>query len=615
MKISSKLSLLLLSVALIVITLAIYWRVGGHEFINYDDNLYLTENPQVAAGLTGANIIWAFTSVHASNWHPITWLSHMADVQFYGMNPRGHHLTNVVIHALSAALLLFLLFRLTSSLWQSFTVAALFALHPLHVESVAWVAERKDVLSAFFWFLTLLCYAEYVTRRKSSLYLLALSSFVLGLMAKPMLVTLPVVMLLLDFWPLNRYSARTLEPSGQRPARGYTFLALVKEKIPFFACSFLSAVVTIYAQHKGGTISTLEILPVNLRIGNAIISYAQYTLKTFWPHDLAILYPFPASLPLWQILCSLLVLILISVATIRAARNYPYLAVGWFWFLITLLPVIGLIQVGCQSMADRYTYIPIIGLFIMAAWGVPALLQGFQYRKFALALLTSAVIIISAALTWQQIGYWHDDITLFQHALSATSNNFIAHYNLGTDFVKERNLDDAIKEFQATLAIKPDYFKARDNLGAALASKGDLDAAITVYREGLALSPNNFVTHYNLGAALTSKGDLDAAIKEFQAALAINPNYVEAHYSLGITFAAKGDLDAAIKEFQAALALNPNSSKVHNNLGIALATKGELDAAIKEFQDALTLNPRNSSAYSNLEIALDQKRMQRGIRK
>ena len=602
-------STVLLALALFSITLSVYMQAGNHEFLNFDDNDYVTANPHVTSGITGANVAWAFTSVRSSNWHPVTWLSHMADAQLYGMNPRGHHLTNVFLHAFSAVLLFLLFVRLTGARWQSLFVAALFALHPLHVESVAWVAERKDVLSAFFWFLTLLFYAEYVTRPKPALYLLALFSFLLGLMSKPMLVTLPVVMLLMDFWPLCRDSCK-----GQAPGRrGFPGLVSamrphVREKIPFFACALLSGAVTIYAQHTGGAMSTFDEIPMGLRIENAVVAYAKYLVKTLWPHDLAFMYPMPPSFPLWQVICSLLVVLLVSAATIRAGRRYPYLAFGWFWFLVTLVPVIGLVQVGVQSMADRYTYIPLTGLFVMAAWGVPDLAANLRYRQGVLASLAGAVILAAAAATWHQLGYWQDNVSLFRHALHVTSGNYIAHNNLGVALYNKGELDAAIREYEAALAVRPADSEVHNNLGNALAGKGDLDAAIREYQEAIRIHPTKSETHNNLGNALLSKGNPDAANKEFQRASAINPTNSEAHYNLGISLFNRGDLDEAIREYQEALAINPTNSAAHNNLGKTLAKKGDLDTAIKEYREAITTNPGNSEAHYNLGNALFNRR-------
>ncbi|GFE62149.1 tetratricopeptide repeat protein [Geobacter sp. AOG2] len=564
-------NLVLICVALLVISLAVYMRVGDYGFLNYDDDAYVTDNPHVASGITGTSIAWAFTSVDAANWHPVTWLSHMADVELYGMNPRGHHLTNVIIHAISTLLVLLLLLRSTGALWPSAFVAVLFALHPLHVESVAWVAERKDVLSAFFWFLTLLIYGEFAAKRKLGLYFLALFTFILGLMSKPMLVTLPVVMLLLDFWPLNRLH-REGEP-GLRLLSGRV-LALVKEKIPFFICSFLSAAVTIYAQSKGGAVKGLTEVPFQLRIENVPIAYVTYIGKIFWPHNLAMLYPLPQSIPLWHVISSLFFLLLVSGVTIRAARTYPYLAVGWFWFLVTLVPVIGLVQVGLQAMADRYMYIPLTGIGIMVAWGVRESTKSLPHREGVLALLAATVIIASAAVTFHQIGFWRDSITLYRHTLQVTTDNYIIHDNLGLSLERAGNLDAAIREYEEALRINPFYQRSLANLGLALARKGNLDAAIGKYQEALQINPNYNVVHNNLGLALARKGNLDAAIGEYHEALRINPDYVEAHNNLGVALARKGDLDAAIGEFREALRTSPDNMEAYKNLERALTLTG-----------------------------------------
>lgn len=544
-KCGSKRNIVLICMALIVMISAVYMQVGNHQFLSYDDAAYVTSNPHVASGFTGNNIIWAFTSVDEANWHPITWLSHMADVRFYGMNPRGHHLTNVVIHTASTLLLFLLLLRLTGGLWQSAFVAALFALHPLHVESVAWVAERKDVLSALFWFLTLLMYAEFTANRKPALYFLSLFFFMLGLMSKPMLVTLPVVMLLIDFWPLNRFRSGEQE-KGLSQHFGRT-ITLVKEKIPFFACSLVSCVITIYAQNKGGATSSLHLIPFMLRIENALVTYVMYIYKTLWPHDLAVLYLFPSLIPLWKVFGSLIILLFLTSAAIRAGRRHPFFAVGWFWFLVTLLPVIGLIHVGNQSMADRYSYIPVIGLFIMAAWGVPVLTKGLRHRERILALLAGTVIITSAALTWHQLGYWRDTISLYRHTLQVTTDNYLINYNLGLALAEKGDLEAAIQEYRKALQINPDFTKARNNLGLALAQKGDLEAAILEYRKVLQINPDYTKARNNLGLALAQKGDLDAAIHEYQVALLLSPNYTKARINLGLALAQKKKQDETRK--------------------------------------------------------------------
>lgn len=485
--------------ALIVIVFAVYLQVGNHAFLNYDDNIYVTGNPHVADGISAKSIIWAFTTFEASNWHPITWLSHMIDAELYDMDPAGHHLTSVAIHAISTVLLFLLLLRISGLPWHSSCVAILFAVHPLHVESVAWIAERKDVLSALFWFLTLLWYAHYTAQQRRLYYLLALASFVVGLMAKPMLVTLPIVMLLLDYWPLNRYP---LEVSGHPSDRRARLKELLREKIPFLACALASSVITVFAQRSGGAIKSLGAIPFPLRVENALVAYATYIGNILWPDDLAVLYPIPPAYPFWQVSGSLLLLLLISVATVRARRRFPYLVMGWLWFLVTLLPVIGLIQVGVQSMADRYTYLPSIGLFIMAVWGIPDLVRGLKYRVAILAVLAAAVISAKTAVTWQQIGYWRDNFSLYEQALEETSNNYVIHNNLGSAYANSWNLEAAIREFREAVRIKPTYSEAHYNLGIALAMKGDTDAAIGELREALRLNPGNAKAYYNLGIAL-----------------------------------------------------------------------------------------------------------------
>jgi hypothetical protein len=483
---------LFISLALLMAVFAVYWQVGNHEFLIYDDDLYITRNAHVSQGLSGPNIFWAFTSVEKYNWHPLTWLSHMLDVQLFGMAPRGHHLMNVAYHGLATLLLFFLLVQVTRALWQSAFVAALFALHPLHVESVAWVAERKDALSACFWFLTLLLYARYTEARRDSapscltLYLLTLFSFVLGLMSKPMLVTVPLVMLLLDYWPLQRFPM-TLSEEQSRTETPYVLLT---EKIPFIACTLFSSAITFYAQHAGGAVVALDWIPFGLRLQNALVSYLTYITKTLWPRDLAVLYPFVTPLPLWQVLTSVIVLILITAAAVRFGRRCPWLPVGWFWFIVTLLPVIGLVQVGNQSMADRYTYVPAIGLYIILAWGFSSLFRGAG-RNIALTLFSMAALCASAAVSWNQIGYWKNNFTLFRHTLNVTSGNHVIHHNLGIAYGRAGNPAAAITEFYAAVRIKPNDSSVRNLLASTLAENGFMEAALAEYSRSLALHPNN----------------------------------------------------------------------------------------------------------------------------
>jgi tetratricopeptide (TPR) repeat protein len=571
-------SIILLGVAIAVITSTVYWQVGGHEFLNFDDDAYVVENSRVATGLTAANVVWAFTSVYQANWHPVTWLSHMADVELFGLNPRGHHLTSVAIHVASTLLLLLLLFRLTGSAWRSACVAALFALHPLHVESVAWVAERKDVLSGFFWFLTLLLYAGYVRQRKPSLYLLTLLAFVLGLMTKPMLVTLPLVMLLLDFWPLDRFKPAAVTP-GQ-PAwrcRCAALLPLVKEKFPFLVCSLLSSAITIYAQHHGGAIQTVDSLPLGLRLENAATAYVKYLSKTLWPADLGVYYPLPAAIPAWQVVGALLLLLAATAAVVRGGRSQPYLVTGWFWFLVTLVPVIGLVQVGRQALADRYTYLPLVGLFIMAAWGIPALVARLPYRQAVLGLLAGAALIGSTALTWRQLGYWRDSIALYRHTLLVTAGSPTVHYNLGLALADRGHFDEAISEYRKALGMDANFIMAYNNLGLAFAGRGDLDAAIGEFRKALAINPEHSMTRNNLGAAFIQRGDLDRAIVELNRVIGAEPDYVRAYNNLGIAFFRKGQIDEAVNQFRRALVVDPGFSEAQSNLKIAVERQNDIN--------------------------------------
>ena len=588
-------SILIISVALSVITVAVYLPVGTHQFLNLDDNLYVTHNPHVAGGLTGENMLWAFTALDYSYWHPVTWLSHMADVQLYGMNPAGHHLTNVGIHLAASLLLLLLLLRTTGALWQSSFVAALFALHPLHVESVAWVAERKDVLSGFFWFLTLFLYARFQERRRVSTYLLALLSFLLGLMSKPMLVTLPVVMLLMDYWPLDRFSVR-----GERQGAG----ALMLEKLPFFICSLLSCIITLYGQSAFGAMADLHRYPFLLRVENALVSYLSYVTKSFWPRDLAVFYPFPSSIPLWQVIGSSFILAAVTAAVLLVGRRRPYLLVGWSWFLVTLLPVIGLTQVGSQAMADRFVYIPGIGLFIMVAWGIPPLLSGMKQRRIILATAAGGLLIACIAATWHQIGYWKDNVTLYRHSLEVTSGNILICGNLGTALVETGDPGGAIPVLREAIRINPDFAYGHHSLGIAYAEMGAFDEAIGEYREALRLTPRDAKIHYNLGVALSGKGELDGAVRELQVELSLTPDDGQGHYYLGTLFAKKGYLDGAVGEYRTATTLRPDDLNTHIDLGIALQAQGDPDAAILQYRAALRINPGSKDAHNNLGIAL-----------
>jgi Flp pilus assembly protein TadD len=598
---------------LVLATLTVYWQAGSYEFVNFDDDTYVTENHHLHKGLTRESFIWAFTATDEANWHPLTWLSHMLDFELYGLNPTGHHLTSVFFH-LANTLLLFLLLKLmTGAFWRSALVAALFALHPLHVESVAWVAERKDVLSTLFWMLTLWAYLGYVQRPGVRRYLLILLLFALGLMAKPMLVTLPCVLLLLDYWPLKRIeigqSASGL-PAASQPSTiaekpGGQAFRLLLEKTPLFVLAAVSSFVTFIVQKSGGAVGALEVYPIKIRVANALVSYVKYIVKMIWPQNLAVFYPHPGQgLPMWQAAAAGLLLLLISIAVIRAGRRQPYLPVGWFWYLGTLVPVIGLVQVGAQAMADRYTYVPLIGLFIIASWGVPALLAKYRFQRTVLATLATILLVTITLVSKWQVRHWQNSLTLFQQAVEVTADNYVAHDSLGNALAQQGMLDQAIVHYREALRIKPNLMNTRNNLGVALLQQGEINRAMAQYYQALRLKPDSAETHSNLGVALFTVGQLDQAIGHYRTAIKLDPNFGKAHNNLGNALARKGKLDEAISQYSRALELKPNYPEAHNNLGVALAQQEKLREAIAHFKRALQLRPDYAQARSNLDNAI-----------
>ena len=591
---------------LIFTTLVVFHQLPSHDFINLDDNLYVYENTRVQAGLTQEGVAWAFTTFEAYNWHPLTWLSHMLDFQLFGLRPGLHHLTNLLFHLANTALLFFVLRRMTGALWRSGFVAALFALHPLHVESVAWVAERKDLLSAFFWFLTIWVYIRYVERPELNRYLLVLFFFVLGLMAKPMLVTLPFVLFLLDFWPLNRMQFGYISSASHPDKPRVPAFRLVAEKIPLFVIVATSIIVTLAAQQKGGALKSLEVFSLKTRLANALISYVSYIGKMIWPQNLAVYYPHPAVVPTWQAAGCGLLLICLSALFIWASRKRPYLAVGWLWYLGTLVPVIGLVQVGSQAMADRYTYIPLIGLFIVIAWGVPGILAGWRYRRIVLATLTTVLLLGFTMCTWLQVRYWQNSLTIFQHTVNVTTDNHFAHNNLGVALAKGGRLDEAVDHYYVALRIKPNEAEVYNNLGNVLEAQGNLDEAIRHYYEALRINPDNAKAHNNLGNVLATKGNVDEAVSHYSEALRIEPDYAGAHYNLGNVLAERGNVDEAINHYKEALRIWPDWAGAHNNLGVALERRGNFKEAIRHYYEALRIKPDYPRAKDNLERALRQ---------
>ncbi|MFC1515633.1 tetratricopeptide repeat protein [Thermodesulfobacteriota bacterium] len=549
-------------------TFFVYQHVQNLDFV-FDDHQYITENRLVHGPVTLNSILWAFTTTHDGNWHPLTWLSHMLDCQLFGLNPGRHHLVNLLFHIANTLLLFSVFEKMTGDFRKSAFVAALFALHPLHVESVAWVAERKDVLSMFFGLLTLRGYVRWVEHPGVSRYLTVLLFFTLGLMAKPMLVTLPFVLLLLDYWPLHRFRTK---PSNN-PETGHqraVLSGLIREKIPLFILTSISAVLTFMAEKKGGSMSALDAIPLKSRMANALISYVNYIIKTVWPAKMTVLYPLQETFPWWKVAGACVVLITVTFLAIKSIKRHPFFTVGWCWYLGTLVPVIGLVQVGVQSMADRYTYIPLVGIFIIIAWGAPELVAQWRYRKIWLATLASVILAILMVSTWKQVRYWENSITLFEHALKITSNSYVPHYNLGHALAKQGRTSEAIEHYLQALRLKPDYVKAHNNLGNVLARQGRTSEAIEHYLQALRIKPDQAKAHYNLGATFDKQGRISEAIEHYLQALRIKPDYVKAHNNLGVALFRKGNITGAIAHFREALRINPDHIHAKNNLEKAL---------------------------------------------
>jgi protein O-mannosyl-transferase len=543
---------------LAIVTAAVYFQVSTFNFINIDDGLYVYENPYIQDGLTGQAVKWAFTTGYAANWHPLTWLSHILDWQLYGSNAGGHHITNLVFHIVNTLLFFIVLGQMTRSFWPSAFVAALFALHPLHVESVAWISERKDVLSTFFWLLTMWAYVRFVNHRRIADYILILIFFAMGLMAKPMLVTLPFVLLLLDYWPLNRIESKR------------TLWQLFIEKIPLFVLTIASSIATYFCQIKGGAVTEFAVLPSRLRVLNALISYLEYAEKMFWPARLVFFYPhFGPDISVAYAFVSAGLLLAVTVFILRFGKNHRYLITGWFWYLGTLIPVIGLVQVGVQAMADRYSYITLTGLFMIVAWGSAEL---FGRRKALLAVTSAAVLSALTICTYIQLQYWRDSLPLFEHALKVNDNNYKSHLCIADVLLKEGRADEAIYHNREAVRIRPDFIETHNDLGANLYKTGRIEEAIESYKKALEINPNDAEVNANIGAALATKGDFAQA---------------EKHYRI------------AVKTL--------NTPAVHNNLGYAMAKMGKLDEAIEHFRLALQIKPDYKPAKINLDIFLAEK--------
>jgi tetratricopeptide (TPR) repeat protein len=593
-------------------TWLVFGQTLGYEFVDYDDEVYIADNPVILGGLSLKGIVWAFTHNVNFNWTPLTVISHMLDCQLYGTNAGWHHLTSVLLHLASVIVLFLVLNRMTAALWRSAFVAAVFAIHPLHVESVAWIAERKDVLSGLFFMLTLWAYVRYAQGRSrvegrgsragsSSLaldprpstldYWLVLLFFALGLMSKPMAVTLPFVLLLLDYWPLKRFT----QPGGRLiPWR------LIVEKVPLLALSGAVCVATFFAQQEA-----IAPLPLSMRIGNAAVSYVVYLRQMVCPAELAVLYPYPQNgFRGWEITLAVGLLAAISSGVFLRRQRQPYLWFGWLWYLGMLVPVIGIVQVGSQARADRYTYLPQIGLYVLLAWAAADLCAGWRHRRLALGSGSAIILLALMFCARAQAAWWRNSELLWTHTLACTSDNFTAHNNLGNELLQQGRMNEAITQFQTALQIKPDCANAHFSFGNALLQQGKVDEAIAQFQTALQIQPDNAEACNNLGNVLLKTGRVDEAITQFQKALQIKPDYVEVHNNLGNVLLQKGRVDEAMAHYQQALQLKPDSEEALANLGNALLQKGRAPEAIAQFQKALQIQPDHIEVLNNLAWVL-----------
>jgi tetratricopeptide (TPR) repeat protein len=617
---------------LFLIVLGVFLPALRHDFINYDDDFYVTDNSHVRAGFTWASVQWGFRSTEVGNWHPLTWLSHMLDCQIFGLNAWGHHLSSLLIHAANTVLVFLAFRRLTGAIWRSAFVALLFGVHPLHVQSVAWVAERKDVLSTFFFLATLWAYSRYVecrirsaecgvqrsqaehptssiphptsnithhasritfhvsrfTSHASFFYALSLVLFALGLMCKPMLVTLPFILLLLDYWPLSRLQLKSAFP-------------LLLEKLPFLALAAASSALTFLVQQQAGAVETATRLALPDRVGNALVAYSRYLGKFLYPTRLAVFYPHPGHWPTATVLLAGLILIGLTVLMLVLRRQRPYLIVGWLWFLVTLIPVIGLVQVGAQSMADRYSYIPLLGLFVLVAWGAHELTEYWRVHPVFPCAVATGVLLACLALTCHEVAFWKNSGTLFQRALAVTDASSIAHLHLGNFELLERGrLDEAISHFRAAINLEPSLADAHSQLGTALYRQGRREEGVLQLETATRLKPSYAPVHFNLGVALQNQGRSDDAITQFREALRWRPDYAEAHNGLGAALETKGQLDEGLGHLEEAVRLRPDLATAHCNLGLALVIKGRRSEAISHFTQALKLRPNYPEAERQL---------------
>jgi Flp pilus assembly protein TadD len=596
----------LIVTGLTILILSIYWQVGEYSFVGFDDNAYVYENSHVRKGLTLEGIVWSFTTFHASNWHPLTWISHMTDVELFGIDAGWHHWMSVLLHLLNTLFLYLVMWRMTGAVWRSAFVAALFGVHPLHVESVAWIAERKDLLSTLFWILAMGVYVRYARRPSLARYLPVALFFVLGLMSKPMLVTLPFVLLLIDWWPLRRMTLNSQDIGSH----GYSLSAVFRlawEKVPLLGLSAISCVITFLAQSRGGAVQSLDYIPVGMRISNTFVSYVAYLWKMVWPSSLAVFYPHPAmiqsGLPTWEIAGAVLMLGGFSLFAMWQRHRLPALAMGWLWYLGTLVPVIGLVQVGNQGMADRYTYVPLVGIFIAVAWAIPYLFLKGRFRQLLVGALAGMVVVGLSVVARHQTTYWRDGVTLFSRSLTVTENNWVTWNNLGAAYDNLGQPQQAIACYREATRIKPNFAMGWNNLGLAYGKLGQFPQAIIYYQEAIRIKPDYADPWNNLGVAYGSLSQPGQAILYFKEALKAKPDYTEAWNNLGTAHYQLGQPGQAMMYYRKALETKPDSADAWYNLGLAHVRYGQLQQAISCFREALRIKPDFKEAQKSLDMA------------
>jgi tetratricopeptide (TPR) repeat protein len=620
----SPLLLVTIAAALVLMTAAAYWPVSQNGFVNFDDETYVTQNRHVSEGLSWQGVKWAFTEFYACNWHPLTWISHMLDVQIFGMQAKWHHLVSLAFHILNILLLFGILRCTTRRVWASAFVAALFAMHPLHVESVAWIAERKDVLSTFFWLGAIWVYWYYGKRPRWGRYAGVAVLFALGLMSKPMVVTLPLILLLLDYWPLERYGKN----AGKSSLSG-----LIVEKLPLVGMSLVSAIVTVWAQR--GAISTLDTVSLSMRLANAIVSYGRYVWEMVWPAKLAVLYPYPRHPQYAEAAVVLVLLVAATAASLYFGRRMKFLVVGWFWYLATLVPVIGLIQVGEQSHADRYTYLPLVGLFVIVAWAAAEMVKRKPVLRFGAIVVATAILMVAGIMTFRQAGYWKDSISLFERAIAVTTDNHLAMTNLGNALVAGGEPDRAMEQFRESLQLAPKRAETLSGIGRILFERNQLKESWDLYKRAAELRPQLQRTQLNAGVSLIALGrfaeaepylrkalELDSVSAEAWTALGrvlgatgrveegiatcrkaieISPGFGAAHYTIATLYRAEGDMAAAAAEYRICIDMQPTNAAVWNDMGSCLLAAGKKDDAVKAFREAVRLEPASAAAQEYLK--------------